>query len=520
MRRRCFWTWIWMVVALSLMIAGCNSQVLNNKDAKSGVFYEIFVRSFYDSNGDGIGDLRGVTMKLDYLQELGVSGIWLMPIHPSPSYHGYDVTDYYTVNPDYGTLDDLKQLTEEAHKRGISVIIDFVANHTSDKHPWFVDSAKGKDNPYRNWYIWNEGENTKLPADGATGAYPWHDLGGSRYLGIFWEGMPDLNFDEPAVRSEMIKIGQFWLKQGVDGFRLDAAKHVNEDFKSTAASPETKQKNVAWWQEFRNGLNEVKKDAYVVGEIWDSPVVIAPYLEQALDEGFNFDLAKKLVSAASRETDADIAFALNRTYGLYAKYTGGKIADAPFLTNHDQNRVMSELEGDLNHAKTAAAMLMTLPGTPYMYYGEEIGMKGMKPDEYIREPMLWGEEGDKGQTRWETSRYNVKDPVTVSASKSDKSSLWYTYQMLIDWRKREPLLRTGGIDEFTTGNALVTAYLRTAEKERVLVVHNMSGSEQTVKVAVPQDQKAFGKVTLASSEGIELSGSELKLPPYASAILK
>ncbi|WP_267900999.1 alpha-amylase family glycosyl hydrolase [Cohnella endophytica] len=174
----------------------------------SNAYYEIFVRSFADSDGDGIGDLNGVTSKLDYLKKLGVDGIWLMPIQPSPSYHGYDVTDYYGINADYGTPDDFKRLVEEAHKRGIAILMDLVVNHTSVEHPWFVDSAKGKKSKYRDWYTWASArEGGASPSDGATGSNPWHSRGEDQYLGVFWEGMPDLNFDNPEVRKELSSQG-------------------------------------------------------------------------------------------------------------------------------------------------------------------------------------------------------------------------------------------------------------------------------------------------------------------------
>lgn len=239
----------------------------------STVFYEVFVRSFADSNGDGIGDFKGLTRKLDYLNDgnpdtdsdLGIGGIWLMPINPSPSYHGYDVTDYRQINPDYGTLDDFREFLNEAHKRGIKVIMDLVVNHTSKEHPWFKEAAADKSSSYRDWYVWAEDSGTATSGSSAAGSgNPWHSVRGDHYLGIFWEGMPDLNFDNPKVRKEITATGQFWLKQGVDGFRLDAAKHIYEDLQ-TDKSQATTDKNVAWWQEFRSGLKEVKPDAYLVG---------------------------------------------------------------------------------------------------------------------------------------------------------------------------------------------------------------------------------------------------------------
>ncbi|MHA7967255.1 alpha-amylase family glycosyl hydrolase [Paenibacillus sp. CAU 1782] len=510
----------------------------------SVVFYEIFVRSFYDSDGDGIGDLRGVAAKLDYLQELGVGGIWLMPILASPSYHGYDTTDYYAINPDYGTLEDLQYLLAESKKRDISVIMDLVVNHSSSEHPWFKEALADKASPYRSWYTFASAED-KVPADGAVDGNPWHSYGDGRYLGIFWGGMPDLNFDEPAVRKEMIEIGQYWLEQGLDGFRLDAAKHIFGDFKSTAGSPEVQGANQAWWQEFRQGLNKVNPQAYLIGEVWDSASVIAPYFDQALDSAFHFDLAGKLLSAARNESDPDLAFSLGRVHGAYEQSSGGRFLDAPFLSNHDQNRVMSVLNGNADHAKMAAALLLTLPGTPYLYYGEEIGMKGVKPDEYIREPMLWYADpaGGEGQSSWLASRHNREaGAVSVEWQEGAAGSLLEHYRMLIGWRNSEPALSDGAIGEYelavvnrdlsdapnealsgdsdeTLGEAL-SAYVRVSRNERVLVVHNLSGKEQKAALAPSPIYGEFRVLAHSTASEALLKERILTLPPYSTVILK
>lgn len=485
----------------------------------STVYYEIFVRSFYDSNGDGIGDLRGVTEKLDYLRELGIGGIWLMPIQPSPSYHGYDVTDYYEVNPEYGTMEDLKELLDEAHRRGIKVLMDLVVNHTSSEHPWFQAAAADADSPYRSWYTWAE-PGQKLATDGATGSNPWHSSGNDHYLGVFWEGMPDLNFDNPEVRAEMIKIGQFWLKQGFDGFRLDAAKHIYEDFKSNAASQEVKEKNKAWWQEFRAGLNEVNPNAYLVGEVWDTTATIGPYLNQALDSCFNFDLAKTILSNARSEKASDIGFALSRSYQFYKESSQGTFIDAIFLTNHDQNRVMSELDGKVEHAKMAASILLTLPGNPFIYYGEEIGMLGMKPDERIREPMVWAETDDSsagtGQTAWMPAFYNKDGGSSVSTQLQDPDSLLHHYRKMIQWRNEHAVLQNGDIVSYNANNASVLAYARITNQEKALVLHNLSGERQSVAVR----DTSFSTLALASGTGAKLSDGQLDLPPYSTVLLK
>ena len=497
----------------------------------STVFYEIFVRSFADSDGDGIGDFKGLISKLDYLNDgnpdtdtdLGIGGIWLMPINPSPSYHGYDVTNYRDINPDYGTMDDFRTFLNEAHKRGIKVIMDLVVNHTSKEHPWFTQSAADPNSPYRDWYVWAEDQGRAVSGTSAAGSgNPWHSLNGGHYLGIFWDGMPDLNLDNPEVRKEMIEIGQFWLEQGVDGFRLDAAKHIYEDL-LTDKSQETTNKNVAWWQEFRSGLNEVKPDAYLVGEIWDpSAALISSYLDKALDSGFNFGLAETILSSVKNEKDANIPFTLERTYKLYSEKSGGNFVDATFLTNHDQNRVMTQLEGDVPHAKMAASLLLTLPGNPYIYYGEEIGMFGAKPDELIREPMRWTPDDSEGQTTWEPAKNNAGiKGLSVSEQTGDSASLLSHYRQLIRMRNEIPALKDGAIQEYTTDQPGITAFVRLTEDQAVLVAHNLTGQELTVSLDPNQaDGKSFTKLLAETGEGASLSGNTLTLPAYSTAVLE
>ncbi|WP_339314360.1 alpha-amylase family glycosyl hydrolase [Paenibacillus sp. FSL R10-2734] len=497
----------------------------------STVYYELFVRSFYDSDGDGIGDLKGITQKLDYLNDgnpetkddLGIGGIWLMPINPSPSYHGYDVTDYRAINPDYGTLEDFQELITEAHKRGIKIVMDLVVNHTSKEHPWFVDSAKNTDSKYRDWYVWAEDQGRSANgASSAGGGNAWHSLLGSHYLGGFWEGMPDLNFDNAEVRTEMKDIGKFWLEQGVDGFRLDAAKHIYEDLLSDK-NEATTVKNVSWWQEFRKAMIEVNPEAYIVGEVWEnSAVAVGAYLDQAFDSSFNFGLAETLVNSVKVEKDSGTAFTLERTYKLYSNISDNHFTDAIFLTNHDQNRVMSQLDNNSNHAKMAAALLLTLPGNPFIYYGEEIGMLGVKPDEGIREPMRWmATVQGKGQTTWEAGSNNAgKISVDVESQLNDSTSLLVRYRELIALRNEFPALRDGGIRDYASGNTGVMAYERLTTQDQVLVVHNLTGEEQTIELHPNVDSFSYSKILKTISDKATLKSDQLTLPPYSTAIVE
>ncbi|MDN4593318.1 alpha-amylase family glycosyl hydrolase [Polycladomyces subterraneus] len=255
---------------------------------------------------------------MDYLNDghprsgndLEVDGLWLMPITKSPSYHKYDVVDYYQVDPQYGTLEDFRRLIREAHKRGIKVIIDLVVNHTSNQHPWFVSASKDKNSPYRDYYIWADAE-TDIHEKVPWGQPVWHETypgSGDYYYGLFWSGMPELNYDNPRVREEIIKIGKFWLKQGADGFRLDAAKYIYPDTLEA--------KNHEWWSQFRREMQKVKPNVYLVGEVWDAKERVAPYYGE-LDTLFNFDLSDRILQSLQQAQDAGIAALAAETGRMY-----------------------------------------------------------------------------------------------------------------------------------------------------------------------------------------------------------
>ncbi|MBL0388220.1 alpha-glucosidase C-terminal domain-containing protein [Tumebacillus sp. ITR2] len=512
---------LWLTSAAltcGVLLTGCTGPSTTKKDSQllhqppHGVYYEVFVRSFADSNGDGVGDLKGLTAKLDYLQDLGIEGLWLMPINSSPSYHGYDVTDYKGVNPDYGTADDLKQLVAEAHKRHMSILLDFVVNHTSNQHPWFQQAESSPTSPYRDYYIWaNSTTNTKQRGD--TGQELWHGSPGNEYYAYFYEGMPDLNFDNPKVRQEITQAGQYWLKDiGIDGFRLDAAKHIYADPEPT--------RNVQWWQEFRKSMEEVKPDVFLVGEVWDSPYVVAPYLK-GLNSTFNFDLSKVLVSAAQNESDQDLVSQLVSTRQLYEEEAGKTYIDSTFLTNHDMDRVMSQLDGNMDHAKMAASLLMTLPGDPFVYYGEEIGMEGKKPDEAIREPFLWKKDSNAPeQTHWEVSKYNSdNEQKSLEAEQSSQTSLYAHYKALIHARRSSDVLIQGDLAEVPSLHADgLLAFKRTLGDKSLLVVHNLSGKAQNV--TLDPDLKSYKTTYFTTTSDAQVKSGKIALPPYSTLILQ
>ncbi len=488
-------------------------------DWKSALTYEIFVQSFADSDGDRIGDLKGITQKLDYLDQLGVEAIWLMPIHPSPSYHKYDVVDYKAIHPDYGTMNDFKEMLAEAHRRGIKVMIDLVLNHTSEEHPWFQAALQNPESKYRDYYVWASAEEIAKISARESGAdnhhHPsqWHEnllrKEDQKYYGFFWKGMPDLNYDNPEVRKEALEIGRFWLEEiGIDGFRLDAARYIYLDSHSA--------KSRAWWQEFREEMQTYNPEVYLVGEVWADAEKIAPYL-RCLHACFNFDLGKAILKSIQTQKADSLLTEYQQIQELYQSASPDYV-DAIFLTNHDQNRVMSALGNHPEKAKLAASMLLTLPGAPYIYYGEEIGMKGKKPDEQIREPFLWDVyEKDAFRTKWITPQYNTEEQTTpLAVQKNDERSIFRHYQSLIRFRQNSSLLKQGKlVPAFSLGENLLSFY-RVLGEDSLWVVHNLS--EQAHKIKLSANQASFSEVAFTSFPAFGQKGKENRLPAYQTVI--
>lgn len=432
---------------------------------REAVFYEIFVRSYYDSDCDGIGDFNGITQKLDYIESLGVDAIWLMPIHPSPSYHGYDVINYYAVNSEYGSMEDFKTLLAEAHKRDIKIIIDLVINHTSTQHPWFQDANRSPESAYRDWYVWSDENPGNL----------WHAGNTDYYYGYFWGGMPDLNYTNRAVSAQMFDISDYWLEQvGVDGFRIDAAKHLIEADGKIENTPQTTE----WFRKYYSVIKTGFPNAYTVGEIYGAGGLLAKQYEGQMDHIFNFELASGMVNSVAGGANSGINSAY--AFTLKEKPDGDY---ATFLTNHDQNRVMTVLGGDIQKAKLAATLLLTAPGTPFLYYGEEIGMQGQKPDEDIRLPMQWDATVNAGfacrqASAWRAPHETFKQ-VNVAKQNEDPSSLLNHYRALINLRQEYPALQTGETTILETGNRAVFAMTRVLGDQTILVVVNLGNAEVT-----------------------------------------
>ncbi|WP_375418069.1 alpha-amylase family glycosyl hydrolase [uncultured Hymenobacter sp.] len=447
------------------------------------VFYEVFVRSFQDSNGDGIGDFRGLISRLDYLNDgnpatttdLGVTGIWLMPMMESPSYHGYDVTNYQATEPDYGTMADFEALLAAAHARGIKVIIDLVLNHASSQHPWFQQAANSPANTYRDWFRWSA---TRPAYAGPWGQNVWHARNGSYYYGLFYDGMPDLNWNNAALKATMWDATRFWLNKGVDGYRLDAVKYLNEDGAALENTPAT----LATLQEFGQVVRTARPAAFTVGEAWSPTPRVVPYVSQGrLDACFEFDLAVATIDALNFGNPAGLTTKLSQVANAYPQ-----LQYATFLANHDQDRILEALGGNAARMRQAAALYLTMPGVPFLYYGEEIGLLGKGPDEEKRKPMQWTAAAGAGFTTgtpWRAVGANLAQ-ANVATQQADSSSLLRHYQRLIGLRTAHEDLRKGYLLPVTTPTAGVVSYGRVYGSEATIVVANVSAAAARPAVSV------------------------------------
>ena len=475
---------------LWLVIVACSTLRLSARHAaqptelnlwwRTGVCYEVFVRSFADADGDGIGDLKGLISRLDYINDgnpnsatsLGANCIWLMPIDKSMSYHGYDVIDYYHVDPRYGTDDDFRNLVTEAHKRGINVIVDFVPNHTGSQNPWFQAALHDPRSPYRDWYRWSK---TLPDQKGPWGQEVWHKspVRDEYYYGVFWHEMPDLNYRNTSARAEMKKVLTYWLKEmHADGFRFDAIPYLVEEGDVLQHSRGTHDV----LRELGNVVRTASPVSFTVGEMSDeSAQVMATYYPDQLDSYFAFAVASATMRAAAT---GDASAFFQAVAQANEKFPSERWS--PFLTNHDQPRVMTALI-DAAKARVAAGAMLMLPGMPFVYYGEEIGMVGQKPDETIRTPMQWSSAANGGFTTgkpWEPLQPDWK-MKNVAAQDSSRLSLLNHYRKLIQLRNGHPALNRGRLvllGTMDTTGTIVT-WLRSWRDEVFLIVVNFGARD-------------------------------------------
>ncbi len=478
------------------------------------VFYELFVRSFNDSDGDGIGDFQGIIERLDYLNDgdpdtksdLGITAIWLMPMLESPSYHGYDVTDYYSIEPDYGSMEDFEEFLAEAHSRGIKVIIDLVLNHSSSQHPWFTQSASST-NDFREWYVWSD---TNPGFDGPWGQNVWHANGGDYFYGLFWGGMPDLNYEHPPVKEEMFNVADFWLDKGVDGYRLDAIKYLIED----GSILENTQGTISLLEEFNDVYKSNNADMFTIGEVWSNTESIIPYVQNdRLDVCFEFELANEILNAVNSGNPTGIAEQMSQISSSYPALQYGT-----FLTNHDMNRVYNSLGSSDSRIKLAASIYLTLPGIPFIYYGEELNMIGTGAHENIRRPMQWSNDqyaGFSSSNPWYGigSNYMTNNVETMDA---DPSSILNHYKKLVHIRNENAPLRKGNYLSVNSEDN-VLSYAREYEDELVVVVSNFSSQliNSTLSLAASNltsgiyfvtdlyNKEALGSITINENGGFD-----------------
>jgi alpha-glucosidase len=536
-------------------------DVVRHEWWQHAVFYEVYPRSFADSNNDGVGDLNGITSKLDYLQHLGVNAIWITPCFPSPQVDfGYDVSDYESIDPMYGTLADFDRLVAEGKTRGIKVIMDFVPNHTSDQHKWFLESKSSRSSPKRDWYIWRDGKGPNQPPNNWTStfggsAWKYDPATGQYYYHYFYAEQPDLNWRNPEVKKAMLDSMRFWYQRGVAGFRLDAVDTLYEDpdlkdnpplpGNDKFGFPNTHEIYNKKLPEVHDVMREMRKvadeyDAVLIGETWTQSVAqLREYYGQRNDE---LQMPMDLMMTEFKQLSAP---AFREHIGAVESAGGWPVF---VISNHDIMRSYARW-GDGEHnddiAKMMAAMYLTLRGTPIMYYGEEIGMENYGPlsKDDVRDPIGrrgWplekGRDGERTPMQWSdainagftqgTPWLPVAPSYTthnVAAETADSRSILNFYRRIIELRRTEPALRDGQYVPVNQEDPNVFAFVRRFKGEAVLVALNMSGSAQTVKLDLAKAGFPSAKLSaLLKSwpQRATRASAELSMKPFSVFIAK
>lgn len=503
------------------------SRPLNVVDDKYRTYYEVFVYSFCDSDGDGIGDLNGVAEKLDFIQDLGFNGIWLMPIMPSPTYHKYDTTDYMAIDPEYGTLEDFQNLLDGCHQRGIRVIIDLAMNHSSSNHPWFLEACdylrslpEGSEPdagacPYVEYYHFTKEPGSSYSPVSGSGWY---------YEAQFWEGMPDLNLESSAVRREFEAIAEFWLGMGVDGFRLDAVKEY------VSGSVDANTEILTWFNGFVKSRNP---NAYLVCECWTDKTIYAQYYASGVDSMFDFDFADSSgviagVLTGSRGASAyGKLMAANET--LYDSYSAASI-NAPFYTNHDLGRTAGFYPGGEGEAKTKMgnAMNLMMTGNVFVYYGEELGMKGSGRDENKRAPMYWSRDPDaEGMCDGPADM----DAVTMKfgpleEQAEDPTSIYHYVRQAILLRNQNPEIARGAVTfrEDYSGDSICVITKAYEGRELLLVFNPTNGSVSVSLEGLSVQNHPIGELSvlgelLTGEEKVAIDGNTVTMPTFSILVM-
>ncbi len=490
---------------------------------KNAIFYEVYVRAFKDSNADGHGDLAGLTQKLDYIQELGIDCLWLLPIYPSPlNDDGYDIADYYSILPEYGDLGDLKSLVTAVHKRGMRIIVDLVLNHTSDQHPWFQAARRDRNSPFRDYYVWSDSDQIYSQArviflDTEESNWTWDDVAGQYYWHRFYASQPDLNFDNPAVQDEMINVLKFWLEIGIDGFRVDAVPYLFEREGTNCENlPETHE----YIKKIRRYLEANYPDRILLAEANQWPKDVRPYFGEG-DEfhmGFHFPLMPRIFMALRKGDRSSIKWILERTPDIPANCQW-----CTFLRNHDEltlemvtederqwmwreyapdprmrlnlgirRRLAPLLDNNRSKIELAYSLLFSLPGSPIIYYGDEIGMGDniwLFDRNGVRTPMQWEAKTNAGfsMVEKESLYTSVIDDeiygpvkVNVASQRADSGSLFKLVQRMIAIRKQNAVLGWGDLTWIDVGTDSVAAYWRQFDAEKILIINNLSGQPKDI----------------------------------------
>ena len=522
---------------------------------KDAVFYELSVRAFKDSNGDGHGDLKGLTEKLDYLQRLGVDCIWLMPIYPSPlKDDGYDIADYYNIAETFGTIEDFKSLLEEAHARGIRIITDLVLNHTSDEHPWFRAARADRNSPYRNYYVWSDTDQLYKEAriiflDTERSNWTWDEQAGQYFWHRFYSSQPDLNYENPRVQEEMFNIAQFWLELGIDGFRADAVPYL---FEREGTNCENLPETHDYLKRLRAFIDQHYPGRILLCEANQWPEDVRPYFGNG-DEfhmGFHFPIMPRIFMSLKKGRADDMIDILNRTPPI-----PDNCQWCTFLRNHDEltlemvtpderqwmweqyapdprmklnlgirRRLSPLLDNDRRKIELANSLLFTLPGSPIIYYGDELGMGDNLelPDRNgVRTPMQWDDSPNAGFTTGEPFTEFVEgvlsfQHVNVKSQLADRDSLFHTISKMINVRKQYHSFGRGTMEWVQTANQSLAVYTRKYEDEMVLIINNLDDSSQTL--VLPEAYQARYVDLLTNHE--QQMASTATLQPYEYLWLK
>ena len=496
------------VSACNLGMSGEEDNTLDNFPKTENwwtgkIFYTVLVRSFYDSNGDGIGDLKGVQQKLDYLNDgnpstnsdLGVTALCLLPVFSSVKYDGSDVLNYREVHPDLGTAEDLKDLVAAAHLRGMKVVIGLELNHTSSQHPWFKESSLSADSPKRKWYVWS---NINPGFTDSFGRTVWHPSEFGFYYGYYGPEKPDLNYRENAVTAEIKNLVSFWYDEAsVDGFRMGSAGLLIEEDKNLAQTKST----LEWWRKFYPFQRNLDPALLTIGEIFSSTEGLVPFSGEKLDFCMEYSLSESIIESIVAGSNLPIRRKLTEVVNTLPNQQFGVL-----LSDHNRQRVSSIFDGEGRRAKAAATLMLTLPGIPHVYYGEEIGMKGGDREVEVRTPMQWSSDinaGFSSATPWFPVKSDYGN-INVRSQIDDSTSVFQHYRRLIGFRNSFTALQNGYYELVNTSNASLFAFLRTGNKESFLVIQNLSGES----IREPQLSIIDGSLGVGAYQTTELQSGK------------